>query len=52
MSMGKDERMKQAQEKHIKEMQERDKHAAPAIMGLDEALKNHKEPEALHGLRK
>lgn len=52
MTMGEDERMKQAREEHIKEMRERDKHAAPAIMGLEEALRNHKEPEALYGLRK
>ena len=41
---------KLAHEDRIKVMREQDKHAAPAIWGLDEALKNHKEPGAIRGL--
>lgn len=42
---------KLAHEDRIKVMREQDEHAAPAIWGLDEALKNHKEREAIRGLR-
>lgn len=41
---------RQAHEDRIKVMREQDEHATPAIWGLDEALKSHKEPKAIRGL--
>lgn len=42
---------RQAHEERIKAMCECEEQVAPAIWGLDEALKNHKEPGAIQGLR-
>ena len=42
---------RQAHEERIKAMRECEEQVAPAIWGLDEALKNHKEPGAIQGLR-
>lgn len=42
---------RQAHEDRIKVMREQDEHAAPAIWGLDEALKNHKELGAIQGMQ-
>lgn len=41
---------RQAHEERIKVMREREEHAAPALWGLEEALKHHKEPTAIQGL--
>lgn len=40
-----------AHEERIKVMHERDEQVVPAIWGLDEALKNHKEPGAIQGMQ-
>ena len=40
-----------AHEDRIKAMREQDEYTAPAIWGLDEALKSHKEPGAIQGMR-
>lgn len=50
MTMGK-EKDRQAHEDRIKVMREREEQAAPALWGLEEALKNHKAPTAIQGLQ-
>ena len=42
---------RQAHEERIKAMRECEEQVAPAIWGLDEALKNHKEPGAIQGMQ-